>query len=274
MINKGKIFEKDIRELKALSSKRKKNNAKYGEEYLNLKEVIAQKYDVSIRTVERWVKARTPWARDKRDDAGKIRTKVPRKITKYINETLETGLTKKAAKETVEKISGQKLSNRVFDREAKKEISSEVTGFGSEAKEFFKKLFEIDLIPPEKGLKLRYKNTSFIVTKPDLEDVCRVLANAYNRTVDQKSQLPVNRASLRRSKLWHMFDEALTLINERGVNVTDLKEVSLFTQRLEIDRNKINPRVTTIWKIVQVYNPDVTLDEVISLAEELEGVYD
>jgi len=183
-------------------------------------------------------------------------------------------MTKKKVKAIVQDKSGQKVSDRMLNREAKKEISKEETAFGDPAKEFFRKLFEMDLIPPDKGLKMKFKNTNFIITKSDLEDVCRILSNAYNRYADSKNKMSINRAAFRKSKLWQMYDEAVNIINHRGINITDLKEISLFIQRLEIDRNKINPRVQTFYKIIQTFNPDVTLDEVISLAEEYEGVYD
>ncbi len=125
-----------------------------------------------------------------------------------------------------------------------------------------------------KKYDIKFKNTNFIITKSDLEDVCRILSNAYNRYADSKNKMNINRAAFRKSKLWQMYDEAVNIINHRGINITDLKEISLFIQRLEIDRNKINPRVQTFYKIIQTFNPDVTLDEVISLAEEYEGVYD
>lgn len=273
MINKGKQFETDIKNLKALAAARKKNSGKYGADYISFRDNIAGKYDVSVRTVQNWVKAKTPWARDKRDDAGKIRSKVSPKVTGLIDDALKSGHTKKQVKKIITDKTGKNISNRVLNREAKKEVTSDHTGYGSEAKEFFKKLFDIDLIPSDKGIKMKYKNSNFIINKSDLADVCMILANAYVRSTGS-STFKINRAAMRRSNLWQMFDEAVTLINDRGVNITDLKEISLFIQRLEIDRNKINPRAVTVWKIVQNYNPSVTLDEVISLAEELEGVYD
>jgi len=275
MIARGKKFEADIKQLKKLSADRKKNSGKYGAAYSASRIELAEKYEVSIRTVERWLKDRSPWVRRKRDDAGKERAKVSPKVRRLISDGLASGLNKKQTKEIVIKKSGKNISDRVFDREANKEPEfNEDTVYASEAKKYFRKLFEYDLIPPDKGLKMKYKDTNFTVSKPDLDDICRILANAYYRASGEKSDVNINRAALRRAKLWQLFDEAVFMITERGVSVNELREVSMFIQRLEIDRNKVNPRVTTLWKMIQSYKPDVTLDEVISLAEELEGVYD
>lgn len=271
---RGKELKNEITHLKNLSALRKKNPKKYEKEYMLWRDRLALKHNVTVRTIQNWIVRKNPWVRDKRDDVGKERVKVSRKITRMIDDGLKSGLTKKAVREEVQKKSGQKLSTRVFDREGKKELTSDATGYGSEARDFFRKLFECDLIPSEKGIKMKYDKTSFTVNKSDLEDICRILGNAYNRYSDAKDKFKINRASYRKTKLWQLYDEAVNIINERGVSISDLKEISLFIQRLEIDRNKINPRVTTFWKILQDYKPDVTLDEVISLAEEYEGVYD
>jgi len=275
MIHKGKEFEADMRKLKMLAARKRKNKVKYGAEYRDFKHHVAEKYGRSIRSVEKWITQRTPWIRDKRDDVGKERVKLPAKVKKALHEVIEAGATKKDAK----KIVSEKLKTKISDRKATRVLSVEpkeadATEFGEEAKNFFRNLFELDLIAPERGLKMKYRNTSFLITKPDLEDVCMILANAYNRHAETKNMVKVNRASFRKSKLWQLYDEAVTLINNRGVNISDLKEISLFIQRLEIDRNKISPRVQTFWKIMQNYAPEITLDEVISLAEEYEGVYD
>lgn len=275
MIHKGKEFEADLRKLKMLAARKRKNRVKYGAEYKDFKNLVSLKYGKTLRTVENWITQRTPWIRDKRDDVGKERVKLPAKVKKALHEVIEAGATQKEAKSIV----SEKLKTKISNRKASQVLSVEPKGsyateFGEEAKNFFRNLFELDLIAPERGLKMKYRNTSFIVTKPDLEDVCMILANAYNRHAETKSMVKVNRASYRKTKLWQLYDEAVSLINNRGVNISDLKEISLFIQRLEIDRNKISPRVQTFWKIMQNYAPEITLDEVISLAEEYEGVYD
>ncbi len=274
MIHKGKEFEADCRKLKQLSAKRTKSRSKYGKEYIDFRDSMTKKYDVDVRTVQLWIKRRTPWIRDKRDDVGKERKKVSRKITALINDGIDAGLTQKKVRKIVEEKSGEKVSDRIFQREVKKEVENTDTPYGDEAKAFFRNLFEIDLIPSDKGLKMKYKKTKFLVLKSDLEDICRILSNAYNRYADAPDKMKINRAADRKSKLWQMYDEAVNIINHRGVSIADLKEVSLFIQRLEIDRNKISPRIQTFWKILQNYSPEITLDEVISLAEEYEGVYD
>ena len=273
-IIRDKQFKAEIQQLKKLSALRKKDYTKYEHVYIANRNRIAQKYEVSIRTVQHWIKNKTPWVRQKRADVGKERVKVSRKITRMIDDGLKSGKKKKEVFKKVQEMSGQKLSGRILDREAGKEVNSDATGHGSEARDFFRKLFECDLIPPDKGNKMKYNKTVFMVNKSDLEDICRILGNAYNRYSDAKDKFKINRASYRKTKLWQLYDEAVNIINERGVSISDLKEISLFIQRLEIDRNKINPRVITFWKILQDYKPDVTLDEVISLAEEYEGVYD
>lgn len=273
-MRKTKQFESDIRTLKSLAVKRKKNNKKYEPEYLQLRDEIAKRYDVTIRAVQKWVKAKTPWVRDKRDDAGKERVKLKSTTKRMLNDAIESGHLKKDAVKIVSSKTGEKISQRKLDKALNNSTVNDHTSFGNEAKEFFRKLFEIDLIPPDKGIKMKYHKTNFIINKSDLEDIMRILANAYNRYAESKDKLKVNRASFRKSKLWQLYDEAVSLINDRGVNIADLKEISLFIQRLEIDRNKINPRVITFWKILQNFKHDITLDEVISMAEEYEGLYD
>lgn len=274
MIYKGKEFEDDCKKLKLLRAKATKSRSKYGHEYTMFRNHMIEKYDVDVRTVQLWIKRKTPWIRDKRDDVGKERKKVSKKITALINDGIDAGLTQKKVKKIVQDKSGQKISQRVMVRELNKKTNEDETAYGDEAKNYFRNLFELDLIPPDKGIKMKYGKTKFLILKSDLEDVCRILSNAYNRYADASDKMKINRAADRKSKLWQMYDEAVNIINHRGVSIADLKEVSLFIQRLEIDRNKINPRVQTFWKILQNYSPEITLDEVISLAEEYEGVYD
>ena len=276
MIKRTKELERDMKELKRLSALRKKDRAKYSRHYSNFVERVMKKYGVSQRSIQKWVKAPTPWVRDGRDDKGKERVVLPRKVEKMMHDAIDAGLKIKDARQVIKKLTGTSVSDRKRVRVLKKEKLADRpdTVFGSEAKDFFRKLFDLDLIPPDKGIKMKYRNETFIVSKPDLEDTCRILANAYNRQAQQKDKLRLSRSAYRKQKLWQLYDEAVTKIECGGVNIADLKEISLFIQRLEIDRNKINPRVNTMYKIIQHYNPDVTIDEVISLAEEYEGVFD
>lgn len=275
MIPRTKEFEKDIKELKKLSAQRYKDLKKYGYAYKVKCSQMMKTYGVSLRTLQKWIVAKTPWVRDKRDDAGKPRVKIGRKAEAMLHEAIESGKKKGEAQKIVESKLGKKISVRKRDQVLKKSKPDNAdSAFGSEAREFFRKLFDLDLIPPDKGMKLKYSGNTFVMTKADLEDVCRVIANAYNRYAEAQHSLKFSRAAFRKQKLWQLYDEAVTKIDHGGVNIQDLKEISLFIQRLEIDRNKINPRVQTMFKIIQHYSPDVTLDEVISLAEEYEGVFD
>lgn len=272
MLYKGKQFETDIRKLKELSATRKKNPKKNTAEYMKFRDSLAAKYKVSLRAVQLWNKKKSAWNRKKRDDEGKVRSRLPSGVTNKLNDLLDSNFSQKEAREIINNAAkGKKLSKRQLDRilQSKEQPKKEEPAYGDAFKEFLTNHFQLDYIPPQKGIKLKFKKFSFVVTRSDANDIIMVLSNAFNRSqFAQENKLKFDRNYLRRVRTWHIFEQLLTLATER-LDQKTFNTLTLAMQRLEIDPAKFaNPNFKTLESICKELKPDITFDEIYDMLEK------
>lgn len=260
---KGKTYEQKINELKKL---RHVDRAKY----FKLMFEIAQHYDISVKTIYRDINKPVPGLRKKRSDAGIIKNKLTESEISFAEEIMKTGKPIKKAKEVIEQKTKKKVSTRKMQRirnEAVKKPDSDKTQFGNEARKFFNRLFEYDLIAPARGIELKYKNVSFIVNKEDLRDVIMILTNAYNRAVlvdDKKMKL--DRNQMRKIMLHHLIEEQMRIASESA----DSKLVESLTRmidRLEVEQ-KIDANFKVLETICKTLKPDISRSDIIELIKK------
>lgn len=200
-------------EVKKLRQLRKKIDKT---EYLKLKKSTAKKYDVSERTVENWLKQRVPGLRKSRSDAGKVKVRAGAKEKKIAAELLATGKEIRDIKKIIENKTGKTMTKTKLKRvrEKAEEINEKSTveesSFGDEAKELFEKLFELDLIAPDAGVKIKIPGGKFLTVKKEyLEDICLILANAYNNALEVKYKL--DRNEMLRMKILNLIEQQVRL---------------------------------------------------------------
>ncbi len=228
---------------------------------------IAKKFSISVKTVYRDMKKKIPGLRKTRSDQGKLKTKLSAATVEKANELMKAGKTKKEA-QTVLNISQRKMKRLNEKNKSAAFEHSEVSKYGGEAKEFFKKLFDYDLIAPDRGIGLHYKGTSFIVPKSDLNDIILILTNAYNSKIfaDEK-KLPFDRTELRSAMMQHLIEEQMRLAKESA----DYKLVEALTRM--IDRLKEDAALSddfeTIVKVCQTLKPDISTTDVIALIKKV-----
>lgn len=270
MIDKGRKFEADIKKLKELSAKRKRDRKKFEAVYLQFRNELAKKYGKTVRTVQNWLKDKTPWIRNQRDDAGKERVTLPADIKLIIKDAIDSGKTKKQAMELVIIETGNKVSDRKANQVLAGEVNpNEPAYFGTEFKEFLNTYFQLDLIPSAKGIKLKFGKVSYPLHKHDHNDILMILTNAYNRAqFATENKIKFDRSYLRKVRTWHLLEQLLTLATERN----DMKIFNVITQsmkRLEVDPAKFaNPNFLTLEKICKDLQPDITFDEIYHLLEK------
>ncbi len=274
MIHKGKKFEADIKALKELRAKQKKNPSKYEKAYIALRDRLADKYEVSVRAVQLWLKKRNPAIRKTRNDSGKERVKLSGKAKTMLHDAVSSGKNKKEALKLVVNNTGKNISKYKADKILKSEAEQKKAEakpalYGQDFKEFLEAHFRLDLIPEGKNLILKIGKLKFPVTPEDIKDIQMILTNAYNRAqfaADKK--LKLDRTYLRRVKTWHLFEQLLDMAIER-VDSKTFNSLTLAVQRLELDPSKFsNPNFETLEAACRELKPDITFDEVFALVEK------
>ena len=260
-------INEDIKKLREL--RKLKDKTKYNE----LKVVVCKRHNVTARTVENWLNKRVPGLRKSRSDSGKDRVKVSTSEKKIAAELLLQGKKVSKMKEIIEKKTGGKISNAKMNKIRDKAETEILTGdteemesnFGDKAKEMFEKLFELDLIAPEAGLKIRVHNTSFIIRREYIEDICLILANAYNNIVEVKYK--VDRNEVLKVKIMHLIEQQVRLAMSGLVDVKTIEAITRMfdkmTEQAEIDIN-----IQVVEKVCKELKKDITLSEIISLLKK------
>jgi hypothetical protein len=281
----NKQLNEDITQLKRLRKlKRSRKSPDCGAKYITLQKKIAVKYKVTIRTVQNWLNARIPGKRKGRADAGKLRNKPESKEKKLITELIQSGLDIKDIRRIVEKRTGSPLSTRKLNNIRKlveKSIAEkplsfgegdstigasgggvEPSQFGDQAKQLFVKLFELDLIAPGHGVKIKVNGRYFTVPKEDVEDICLILANAYNRTAAGK--LKLDREHLLRQRLYHLVEAQVRLAATEHLNSKEV--ASMIKQFNDLKEDiKMDANIRTVEKICKELKPDITWSEIGAL---------
>lgn len=266
-------LNRDIQTLKKLSKLMNK------EKYLAFKSELAKKYKVTIRTIENWMNKRVPGKRKSRNDAGKLRKPVLSKEKKAAKELLSAGVDIQDVKKIIEKKTGGKITDRKLNNIRKAiepELSqkpdmnivdmpieaAEPSCFGDKGKEMFQQLFDLDLIAPGYGYKVRVNGGVFTVPKEDADDICLILANAYNRTAGSKFK--VDREQLVRQRLFHLVEQQVRLAATERLSSKEveslIRQFKNLQQDIELDAN-----IRTVEKICKELKPDITWSEIGSL---------
>lgn len=268
---KGKAYEEKINRLKELRHTDRTA-------YYVLMFKIEKQYGISVKTIYRDMTKKIPGLRKKRTDAGSVKNPITQHEIEIAEEIMKSGKTIKKAKQVIENKTGKKTSTRKMQKirnEAAKlaRCSNGHKGtrdsiFGNEARKFFEKLFELELIAPAKGIEMKYNDVSFIVNKEDLRDVTMILANAYNRSVlvdDKKMKL--DRNQMRKIMLHHLIEDQMRIAAESA----DSKLVESLTRmidRLEVEQ-KIDANFTVLETICKTLKPDITRSEIIELIKKM-----
>lgn len=225
---------------------------------------------------------RMPGLRKSRSDAGKVKRKMGKGKKKMVKELLESGTNitdiTKLTGETKEKIA------KVRSQYSEASIQNEEPGglkessFGDKGKEIFRKLFDLDLIAPDRGIKLKVKSSKveskskeqeewFIIPREDLEDVCMILANAWNRAeFAGKHKLKVDRDDLRKRMIVHLMEQQIRLASASS-STKDIEALTRMYDRMR-ENIELNPNVLTVEAICKELKPDISFDDIISLIKK------
>lgn len=258
------IFDKQKNEdIKTLKRFRKlKDQTKY----MGFKKAIILKYGVTGRTVEMWLNQRTPGARKVRTDSGKVRNKITAKEKKLAAELLESGTKIKDVKKVVG-VSKRKLDrirDQVEEQIETDENELKETGFGDKAKEMFRKLFQLDLIAPERGIMVEAAGKKIRVQKGDVEDICMILANAYNRQGIVKYKL--DKMQFMKMRVIHLVEGQINLLNQNGGATKEVESLTRMYDRLnEPMATEVN--LELLKTICRILKPNISDTEIYELVK-------
>ena len=141
----------------------------------------------------------------------------------------------------------------------------EESNFGDAAKEIFRTLFELNLIAPDRGVSMKVDGKKFIIPKCDVEDICLILANAYNRQGQAKYK--ADRDELLKRKILHLIEQQVRLASAERV---DTKTIVLITQMYDkmLEKVDMDTNIKVVENICKELKPDITFTEVISLIKK------
>lgn len=216
-----KKFEQDIERLRVLKVKNRKG---YAEEFKR----IEKEYGISRATVCRHLNKKIPGLRKTRADIGKEKKPLTQEQETIVTEAMLSGKKKKEALKIAEEKTGRKITS-VKAAQINQDREIEETHFGSEAKQFIRKIVEGDLIAPEAGMWFKSKSgVSFKVRKEYIDDIILVLSTAYNESLgdDTVGRMQIDREQVMRTQIYHLVQEAIRIAKERF----DMKLVAQLTR--------------------------------------------
>lgn len=276
MMYRGKKYEDAIRKLKEEKAEAKaKNNSGSKNKYKELMKKVCDEFSISEKTVYRDMNKPVPGLRKNRNDRGKYRTKITDEEILKAEEIMKAGRTKKTVKNKLG------VSNRKMKRINKQvgSLQSTVSNqsqFGNEAKKFFEKLFEMDLIAPGKGIRMEDvkwkmddgKNFTFIISREDLSDIILILSNAYNRACySDAKKLKVGRDQLRSMMMQQLIEDQVRLATVSQ----DYKMIEAITRMRDrmSETSKLPDDFETILKVCQELKPDLSKEDLIELIKKV-----
>ncbi|MCC7158956.1 MAG: hypothetical protein IT281_05410 [Ignavibacteria bacterium] len=272
MMYRGKKYEDAIRKLRELKAEVKLGNQKLElrTQYKSFMEMVCKEFSISEKTVYRDMNKPVPGLRKNRNDRGKYRSKITDEEILKAEEIMKAGQTKKTVKKKlgVSNRKMKRINSEVSKQDSGHNTQDSVSNFGNEAKVFFEKLFEMNLIAPKNGIKLDYQDLSFIVPKADLGDIILILSNAYNRScfADEK-KLKVGRDELRNMMMHHLIEDQMRLAQESR----DYKMIEAITRmrdRMSED-SRLPDDFDTLLKVCKEIKPDISKEDVISLIKKV-----
>lgn len=268
---RGKKYEDAIRKLKELRADYKIKRVKDCKiKYADLMKKICDEFSISDKTIYRDMVKPVPGLRKNRNDRGKYHTKITEEEILKAEEIIMAGKSKRTVKKKlgVSNRKMKRINEKLEEQSAKGKAQSEETQFGFEAKEFFNKLFEIDLIAPGKGIKLVYNDVNFIVSKEDLNDIILILSNSYNRACfSDDKKWKVSRDELRNMMMHQLVEDQMKLAQESR----DYKMIEAITRM----RERMNEDATlpddfdTILKVCKELKPDFSKEELIGVIKKV-----
>ena len=266
------------REKNKLVLRLKKLRGKFDKtEYMREKKRIAEYYNVTQRSVENWMQAKVPGKRKSRSDSGKDRVKVSRKEKKIVGELLSSGTPVAEVKAIAEEKTGGKISDRKLRKirerveeaekvEEVKEVEEvEESNFGDKAKEVFRKIFEMDLIAPDRGIAMMVSGKKFVIPKCDLEDICLILANAYNRGAGVKYR--IDRDEMLKRKILHLIEQQVRMASADVVDTKTIVQITMMYDKM-LEKIEMDANIKCVENICKELKPDITFGEVVSLIKK------
>jgi hypothetical protein len=217
--------------------------------------------------------------RKSRKDTGTFRNKTTQQEKELITELMKAGKTKQEAAEIASGKTGKPISVRKASRikpeehlpltkgETQRGSENRPSLFGEEARKFFEHVFELDMIAPDCGIPVKFKNVSFTVGKETLSDIILALTNEYNRKADAGQKLQLDRKALMKAQIFNLLSYQIALAKASG-NIKDVASITLMYQRMEIDYGSLSPDFKTVEKICHILKPEITDDEIFGLIEK------
>ena len=260
-------FEQDLSKIKKILDPAKKREAIIK---------VAAAHKVSDKTIYRQLKKKVPGIRKVRKDSGKDKTPVTKKEREIVSELIRSGKTRDQAKKILSEKKDTKISARKMTKISKKvkqeiipdiDISLE-SNFGSAALEFIRKLFELDLIAPDAGLKLKYNGVQFMINKKQLEDIASIVASAYNNFITGDFQkLKGDDIDVLRQQLFYDLQE-LRRIAKASNSIKDFRILTSMLYQLNTKNADMTSDFFVLERCLQEIKPEITREQVIALVKK------
>lgn len=241
-------------------------------EAAQIKAIILSAYgengnDMPERTFYNQLEKQYPGLRKRRFDAGKEKKKLPKSVGKIVTEVMLAGKSKKDAVKIAEKKTGVEISaHKVLSIKTDKVVSESV--FGVDMKKFVSEIFELDNMAPGAFIIIKVGKHKFEVHYEDLQDIKLILANAFNRSVEDRHKIRIDKSQIRDIMVGELFENQITVAKSDG----DLKSVGALVtmqKKLKIKDTVVSPNLKLAYEAAREFKKDLTMPEYISMIKLL-----
>lgn len=227
---------------------------------------VMKSYDIPERTLRTQIKKQFPGKRDKREDAGTEKIKLPNIVNKIVTETMLTGKSKSDAV----KVAAEKIGKPISQHKAlkiKTDVEINETSFGVDMKKLIGIIWELDNIAPGAYLPVtvisKGKEFTFELHFEALKNIQTILGNEFNKSVEDRFKVIADNEQIREIMVGELFEEQIRVAREQS----DLKSVSSLVnmqKKLKIRDTVLSPNFDIAFKSAQIFKPDLTKQEFIA----------
>lgn len=258
-------FEQDVLKIKRITDPRKRRQA-------ILK--VAAAHGTTDKSIYRHMKKKVPGLRKVRKDSGKDKTPVTKKEASMVTELVRAGKTRGEASKILSSKTKRPISIRKMTKishaikKAEEPIEPVPSNFGSAALGLIRKLFELDLMAPDSGLKYEYNDVKFFIAKKQLEDIASICATSYNNYVTgDAKRLKGDYIDQLKLQLFYDIQELRRIAKATG-NIKDVEALTRMYDRLKTKNVELTPDFYLLEKCMKDLKPEITREQVIAIVKK------
>jgi len=191
---------------------------------------------------------------------------LPKIVDNVVTESMLAGKSKGEAVAIAEEFIGEKISTHKA-LSIKTDIEITESSFGVNMKDLIAHIFETDKIAPGAFIRIEVlhqdKKFDFEIHYETIQDIKLFLANEFNKSVEERFKIIVDKEQIREIRLGEMFDWQITVAKESD-SLKTVGELIAIQKKMKIRDTVLTPDFNTAFEAARLYNKELTKKQYIA----------